>query len=113
MSARWTSLAARSGPFRPLHEPRSEGPKTGEHEIGHGGESSPVKTTRSSTNSIRDLAAFRAEVEKVRWQGFAVMDEDNEIGMRAVAAPLLDSQGHAFGPWPPPFLSSASVLKPC
>lgn len=60
------------------------------------GESSPVKTSRSSTNSITDRAAFRAEIEKVRRQGYAVTDEENENGMRAVAVPLLNSQGHAF-----------------
>ncbi|WP_457947193.1 IclR family transcriptional regulator [Pseudarthrobacter sp. alpha12b] len=46
--------------------------------------------------SITDREAFRAEVEKVRRQGYAVMDEENEAGMRAVAVPLLNSQGHAF-----------------
>ncbi|MBD1538125.1 IclR family transcriptional regulator [Arthrobacter sp. S13_S34] len=46
--------------------------------------------------SIADRDAFRAEVEKVRRQGYAVMDEENEMGMRAVAVPLLNTQGHAF-----------------
>lgn len=46
--------------------------------------------------SITDLDAFRAEIDKVRRQGYAVMDEENEMGMRAVAVPLLNSQGHAF-----------------
>jgi DNA-binding IclR family transcriptional regulator len=46
--------------------------------------------------SITDRDAFRAEIELVRRRGFAVMDEENEAGMRAVAVPLLNSQGHAF-----------------
>ena len=46
--------------------------------------------------SITDRDAFRAEVEDVRRRGYAVMDEENEAGMRAVAVPLLNSQGHAF-----------------
>ncbi|MGN7149688.1 IclR family transcriptional regulator [Arthrobacter sp. SAFR-179] len=46
--------------------------------------------------SITDRDAFRAEIEQVRRQGYAVMDEENEAGMRAVAVPLLNSQGHAF-----------------
>lgn len=46
--------------------------------------------------SITDRDAFRAEIDKVRRQGYAVMDEENEMGMRAVAVPLLNSQGHAF-----------------
>lgn len=46
--------------------------------------------------SITDRDAFRAEIGKVRAEGYAVMDEENEAGMRAVAVPLLNSQGHAF-----------------
>jgi len=46
--------------------------------------------------SITDRDAFRAEIDKVRRQGYAVMDEENETGMRAVAVPLLNSQGNAF-----------------
>ncbi|WPU09353.1 IclR family transcriptional regulator [Pseudarthrobacter oxydans] len=51
---------------------------------------------RLTEKSITDRDAFRAEIEKVRAQGYAVMDEENEAGMRAVAVPLLNSQGHAF-----------------
>jgi DNA-binding IclR family transcriptional regulator len=46
--------------------------------------------------SITDRDAFRAEIEKVRRQGYAVMDEENELGMRAVAVPVFNSQGVAF-----------------
>lgn len=46
--------------------------------------------------SITDRDAFRTEIELIRHRGFAVMDEENEAGMRAVAVPLLNSQGHAF-----------------
>ena len=46
--------------------------------------------------SITGRDAFRAEIELVRRRGFAVMDEENELGMRAVAVPLLNHQGHAF-----------------
>jgi DNA-binding IclR family transcriptional regulator len=46
--------------------------------------------------SITDRDAFRAEIEKVRGQGYAVMDEENELGMRAVAVPVFNSQGIAF-----------------
>lgn len=46
--------------------------------------------------SITDREAFRAEIEQVRRQGYAVMDEENEAGMRAVAVPLLNAQGFAF-----------------
>lgn len=46
--------------------------------------------------SITDRDAFRTEIGLIRHRGFAVMDEENEAGMRAVAVPLLNSQGHAF-----------------
>ncbi|MET3936792.1 DNA-binding IclR family transcriptional regulator [Arthrobacter sp. OAP107] len=46
--------------------------------------------------SITDRDAFRAEIEKVRRQGYAVMDEENELGMRAIAVPVFNSQGTAF-----------------
>ncbi|MDQ0680903.1 DNA-binding IclR family transcriptional regulator [Arthrobacter pascens] len=47
-------------------------------------------------HSITDRKAFQAEIELVRRNGYAVMDEENEIGMRAVAVPLLNAQGHVF-----------------
>lgn len=46
--------------------------------------------------SITDRDAFRAEIELVRRRGYATMDEENEVGMRAIAVPVLNSQGHAF-----------------
>ena len=46
--------------------------------------------------SITDREAFRAEIEQVRSRGYAVMDQENELGMRAVAVPVFNSQGHAF-----------------
>ncbi len=46
--------------------------------------------------SITDRDAFRAEIDLVRRRGYATMDEENELGMRALAVPVFDSQGHAF-----------------
>jgi len=46
--------------------------------------------------SITDRDAFRAEIELVRKRGYATMDEENELGMRAVAVPVFNSQGSAF-----------------
>jgi DNA-binding IclR family transcriptional regulator len=46
--------------------------------------------------SITDRQLFRDEIEHTRRRGYAVMDEENEAGMRAVAVPLLNGQGHAF-----------------
>ncbi|MBP1233468.1 DNA-binding IclR family transcriptional regulator [Arthrobacter sp. PvP102] len=46
--------------------------------------------------SITDREAFRSEIEQVRRRGYAVMDEENELGMRAVAVPVFNAQGYAF-----------------
>ena len=43
--------------------------------------------------SITDREAFRAEIELVRKRGYAVMDEENELGMRAVAVPVFNCPG--------------------
>jgi len=46
--------------------------------------------------SITDREAFRSEIDQVRRRGYAVMDEENELGMRAVAVPVFNAQGYAF-----------------
>jgi DNA-binding IclR family transcriptional regulator len=46
--------------------------------------------------SITDRAAFRVEIDRVRRCGYATMDEENELGMRAVAVPVFNAQGQAF-----------------
>ena len=46
--------------------------------------------------SLTDRDAFRAEIELIRRRGYATMDEENEPGMRAIAVPVFNSQGHAF-----------------
>ena len=51
---------------------------------------------RLTEKSIVDRDAFRAEIEEVRRRGDALMDEANELGMRALAVPLLNAQGYAF-----------------
>ena len=55
-----------------------------------------VPLERLTEKSIVDRDAFRAEIEEVRRRGYAVMDEENELGMRALAVPLLNAQGYAF-----------------
>jgi IclR family pca regulon transcriptional regulator len=41
--------------------------------------------------SLVDWAALEDELERVRQQGYAINDEELEIGLRAVAAPIWDS----------------------
>ena len=55
-----------------------------------------VPLERLTEKSIVDRDAFRAELEEVRRRGYALLDEENELGMRALAVPLLNAQGYAF-----------------
>lgn len=41
-------------------------------------------------HSITDFAQFLQEVGRIRRQGFAVDNEENEIGVRCIAAPIFD-----------------------
>jgi IclR family pca regulon transcriptional regulator len=43
--------------------------------------------------TITDREQYMAELEKVRAKGYAVNDEELSVGLRSVAAPVLDSQG--------------------
>lgn len=49
-----------------------------------------------TTNSITDIDALRAEVLTVRAQGYALLDQELEEGIRSVAAPLRDRRGRTL-----------------
>jgi IclR family KDG regulon transcriptional repressor len=52
---------------------------------------------RSRTaNTIGSQRALRKELVKIRADGFAINDEELEIGLRAVAAPIFNYSGEAF-----------------
>ncbi len=44
-------------------------------------------------NTIQDLKSFLVELETVRRLGFAVDDEERELGIRCVTAPIRDARG--------------------
>lgn len=48
---------------------------------------------RLTPNTITDPERFLAELEKTREQGYAVDDEENEIGGRCVAVPVFEQTG--------------------
>ena len=56
-----------------------------------------VELTRRGPNTIVTRAAFTAELERVRAQGFAINNEELAYGLRSIAAPVLDHEGHAAG----------------
>jgi len=47
-------------------------------------------------NSITDIEALRVEVQTVRAQGYALLDQELEEGIRSVAAPLHDRRGRTL-----------------
>jgi DNA-binding IclR family transcriptional regulator len=55
----------------------------------------PLDAQTASTLVSED--ALRAELVRVRTRGYAIDDEENETGVRCVAAPLVDHQGRVAG----------------
>jgi IclR family pca regulon transcriptional regulator len=48
---------------------------------------------RITPRTVASEPALRAELTKVRTQGFALVDQELEEGLRAVAAPIRDRSG--------------------
>ncbi|WP_405772003.1 IclR family transcriptional regulator [Streptomyces sp. NBC_00080] len=48
-------------------------------------------------NSLTDLTELRAALATVREQGFALDDEENELGVRCLAVPIRDTKGSVIG----------------
>jgi IclR family transcriptional regulator, pca regulon regulatory protein len=46
-------------------------------------------------NTVGDEATLRAELDRVRAQGWALVDQELEEGVRSIAAPLRDARGRA------------------
>lgn len=52
------------------------------------------KTTVGAKNSILDFEEMMAELKRTKERGWALDDEENEVGVRCVAVPILDRQNH-------------------
>jgi IclR family transcriptional regulator, pca regulon regulatory protein len=52
-----------------------------------------VVLDRLTTRTISSTAALRTEIQRVRAQGWAMVDQELEEGLRAVAAPIRDRAG--------------------
>jgi IclR family transcriptional regulator, pca regulon regulatory protein len=46
-----------------------------------------------TTHTVTDGAALRAELDRVRTQGWALIDQELEVGVRSIAAPLRNRTG--------------------
>jgi DNA-binding IclR family transcriptional regulator len=50
---------------------------------------------RRTANTITSAVRFKAHLKIVRQQGYAIDDEENEQGIRCLAAPVFDGRGVA------------------
>ena len=50
-----------------------------------------IPLTPRTPRTLTDPVALGAEIEKVRLEGFAMVDQELEVGLRSIAVPLLDA----------------------
>jgi DNA-binding IclR family transcriptional regulator len=55
----------------------------------------PTQLPRHNDRTIGTIAALRRELNRVRQLGYSTCDEEDEIGVRCVGAPILNAAGHA------------------
>jgi DNA-binding IclR family transcriptional regulator len=56
-----------------------------------------LKFPALTEHTITDMARFREQLLKVRRQGYAVDDEENELGIRCIGSPIYDHAGRLSG----------------
>ena len=56
----------------------------------------PGSLPRHNENTIVSIAAMKREMARIRQQGFAFDDEEDELDVRCIGAPLLDRQDRAL-----------------
>jgi IclR family pca regulon transcriptional regulator len=56
-----------------------------------------VRPERLTSRTITTAEALRAEIDRVRTQGYAIVDQELEQGLRAIAAPIHDRAGAVAG----------------
>jgi IclR family pca regulon transcriptional regulator len=52
-----------------------------------------VKLTRLTARTIATVPALRSELRRIRAQGYAIVDQELEEGLRSIAAPIRDRAG--------------------
>jgi DNA-binding IclR family transcriptional regulator len=48
-------------------------------------------------NTLTEPALFRSHLEEIRKRGYAVDDEENEVGIRCIGVPLFDHAASVVG----------------
>ncbi len=56
-----------------------------------------LKFPALTERTITDLTKFREQLDRVRRQGYAVDDEENEVGIRCIGSPIYDHSGQISG----------------
>lgn len=90
-------MASRLGSRNPVHSSA-----VGKALISHVSEESLEDFLREkglpqrTANTITDPEAFRAHLQLVREQGYAIDDEENEQGIRCLGAPIFDGKGRVM-----------------
>lgn len=55
-----------------------------------------VTLTRRTEHTVTSKRALRAKLNEVRERGYALLDEELELGVRSIAVPILDGSGRAL-----------------
>jgi len=55
-----------------------------------------ISFARLTPNTITEVPQLMAELEQISEQGYAIDDEEHFLGMRCIAAPIVDSTGQAI-----------------
>jgi IclR family transcriptional regulator, KDG regulon repressor len=56
-----------------------------------------LRFPQMTENTITDDARFREQLVKIRREGYAIDDEENELGIRCIGAPIRDHAGRVAG----------------
>ena len=56
-----------------------------------------IRLDRLTGRTVRTVGTLRSELDRVRAQGYAIVDQELEEGLRAIAAPVRDRTGRVVG----------------
>ena len=56
----------------------------------------PTQLARPNDRTLATMVSLKRDLERVRQLGYSLCDEEDEIGVRCVGAPVLNAQGHSI-----------------